>query len=81
VLGNARRLRAGDRQRLAAKARQKGAVVATTHWHGADLELEVAVGPGSWRGIAGDGHGRLHSRRVLASTRVCWRAVDRVNTW
>jgi hypothetical protein len=65
VLGDTRRLRAGDRQRLAAKARQKGAVlVATTHWHGADLDLEVAAGPGSWRGIAGDGHGRLYSRRV-----------------
>jgi hypothetical protein len=33
VLGDTRRLRAGDRQRLAAKARQRGAVlVATSQW-------------------------------------------------
>jgi hypothetical protein len=40
VVGDTQRLRAADRQRLAAKARQKGAVlVATTHWPGADAEL------------------------------------------
>lgn len=65
VLGDTRRLRAGDRQRLAAKTRQKGAVlIATTHRAGTDVELEVAAGPGSWRGLVGDGHGRLSSRRV-----------------
>jgi hypothetical protein len=65
VLGDTRRLRAGDRQRLAAKARQKAAVlVATSQWPGADVELEVVAGPGSWRGLVGDGHGRLRSRRV-----------------
>jgi hypothetical protein len=65
VLGDTRRLRATDRQRLAAKTRQKGAVlIATTQWPGADVELEVAAGPGSWRGLVGDGHGRLSSRRV-----------------
>lgn len=39
-------------------------LLATTQWPGADVELEVLAGAGSWRGIAEDGHGRLRSRRV-----------------
>jgi hypothetical protein len=65
VLGDTRRLRAGHRQRLAAKAQQRGAVlVATSQWPGADVELEVIARAVSWRGIAENGHGRLCSRRV-----------------
>jgi hypothetical protein len=49
-------------QRLAARARQRGAVlIPMGRWPGADLTLEV-VG-GTWHGL-GDGRGRLRGREV-----------------
>lgn len=55
-------LRPADRTRLAARARQRGAVlVALGSWPGADLELGCAGA--RWHGL-GEGHGRLASRRV-----------------
>lgn len=55
-------LRAADRQRLAARARQRGAVLlALGPWPGADVRLECARV--SWEG-AEAGAGRLRSRRV-----------------
>jgi hypothetical protein len=56
---------AGDRTRLAARARQRGAVLlALGPWPGADVEL--TCGPGRWRGVdAEEGDvGRLCARRV-----------------
>lgn len=63
VLAGVARLRAGDRQRLSARARQRGAVlVAAGCWPGADLV--VSGSPGHWQGLVGGGAGRLCSRRV-----------------
>ncbi len=65
VAGTAR-LGAGDRQRLSARARQRGTVLLPTGgWAGADLELRLVPAPGGgWRGVGGDGHGRLRAREV-----------------
>jgi hypothetical protein len=57
------RLRAGDRQRLAARARHRGSVLLPVgRWPGADLE--VAAVAGRWQGLVGGGAGRLRSRRA-----------------
>lgn len=62
------RLRAGDRQRLAGRARQRGAVlVAVGHWAGADLEISATGG--RWRGPVGAGGGRLRSRSARVRVR------------
>ncbi len=53
---------AGDRQRIAARARQRGAVlVALGAWPGADVELRCTSA--QWEGL-GSGAGRLCARRV-----------------
>ena len=55
----------GDVRRLAARARQRGAVLVpygSVAWPGAELRL--SVGGGVWEGL-GDGSGRLRSRRVV----------------
>lgn len=67
VLGGTAQWRAGDRQRLAARVRQRGAVLVpviteTGGWPGAEVELHASGG--TWSGLAGDGAGRLRSRRV-----------------
>jgi hypothetical protein len=63
ALADTERLRANDRQRLAARARQSGAVLLPTGpWPTADLEL--AVVSGHWHGLGHDGHGRLRSRQA-----------------
>lgn len=55
-------VRAGDRQRLAARARQRGAVlVSLGQWPGADVELSCTGT--RWQGL-GAGVGRLRARRV-----------------
>lgn len=65
VASGTRGLRAGDRQRLAAMARQRGGVlVVTDHWPGADMTIDLEERLGEWRGLSTDGHGRLQSRRV-----------------
>ncbi|WP_445185109.1 hypothetical protein ACTXG6_43385 [Pseudonocardia sp. Cha107L01] len=65
AVGGTQQLRAGDRQRLTARARQRGAVlVATDDWPGADVELGLTPGGEGWDGLSQDGHGRLRSRRV-----------------
>lgn len=63
VAGAARAgLRAADRQRLAARARQRGAVLlALGAWPGADVELSCT--DAQWQGL-GAGSGRLCARRV-----------------
>lgn len=75
VLGPARRLSAGDRQRLTAKARQSGAVLIAhaTPWPGADLALTLESGSARWEGLCGDGLGRLRARRAVV--RVSGRGV------
>jgi hypothetical protein len=55
----------GEARRLAARARQRGAVLVPygpVEWPGLDLRLSVAPG-GMWEGL-GDGHGNLRARRV-----------------
>jgi hypothetical protein len=60
-------VRAGDRQRLAARARQRGAVlVALGRWAGADLELSCT--DVRWQGL-GAGSGRLSARQVRVGAR------------
>lgn len=52
----------GDRRRLTARARERGAVLLTTvPWPGASVVLDA--GPARWSG-AGDGDGRLRTCRV-----------------
>jgi hypothetical protein len=56
----------GEVRRLAARARQRGAVLVpfgAVHWPGLDLRLSVAPGA-RWEGL-GDGHGHLRARRVV----------------
>jgi hypothetical protein len=56
------RVRAGDARRLAARARERGAVlVPVGDWPGADVH--VRAGPSRWMGL-GDGHGRLRARSI-----------------
>ncbi|MHC1562336.1 hypothetical protein ACR9E3_25505 [Actinomycetospora sp. C-140] len=59
---------AGDRQRLGARVRQRGAVLvpvgAPGTWPGAEVELRAEGS--AWAGLGGDGAGRLRSRRVRA---------------
>ena len=51
----------GDRRRLSARARERGAVLlSTAAWPGAHLVLTAEV---TWEGL-GRGHGRLRSRRL-----------------
>lgn len=60
-------VRAADRQRLAARARQRGAVLlALGPWPGADVELSCA--DAQWQGLEG-GSGRLCARRVRVELR------------
>lgn len=52
----------GDRRRLSARARERGAVLLSTEaWPGAHLVLTAEVT--QWEGL-GHGHGRLRSRRL-----------------
>ncbi len=56
-------VRAADRQRLAARARHRGAVLlAAGPWPGADVELSCT--DVQWQGIGTEGSGRLCSRRA-----------------
>jgi hypothetical protein len=68
VAGAARAgVRAADRQRLAARARQRGAVLlALGPWPGADVELGCT--DVQWQGV-GAGSGRLCARRVRVQLR------------
>lgn len=70
AVAGTQRLRAGDRQRLAARSRERGAVLlACGGWPGADVELRVTEV--RWIGAAADGQGRLRAceARVQASGR------------
>ena len=62
-------MRAADRQRLAARARQRGAVLLSLGaWPGADTELTCT--DVSWLGLGADGgSGRLRARRVEVRAR------------
>ena len=63
VVGPETPLLSSDRRKLAARARERGAVIiATTPWTGAHIELNVAGV--RWRGL-GMGNGRLQSRELL----------------
>lgn len=59
---------AADRQRLAARARQRGAVlVSLGGWPGADVELGCVHA--RWQGLSTGGSGRLSARRVCVRLR------------
>jgi hypothetical protein len=61
-------VRAADRQRLAARARQRGAVLLSLgSWPGADTELTCAEA--RWSGLGAGGCGRLRARRVEVRAR------------
>ncbi|WP_252436589.1 hypothetical protein [Pseudonocardia humida] len=61
-------VRAADRQRLAARARQRDAVLLSLGpWPGADAELTCA--DARWLGLGGDGGGRLLARRLEVRAR------------
>jgi hypothetical protein len=63
VVAGGQGLPAGARQRLAARARQRGSVLLPVgRWPGADVRIEVEGG--RWQGLLGGGAGRLRSRRV-----------------
>jgi hypothetical protein len=63
VVAGGQGLPAGARQRLAARARQRGSVLLPVGpWPGAEVRLEV--GEGRWLGLDGGGAGRLRARRV-----------------
>lgn len=58
------RLRPTDRERLAARARQRGAVVlALGPWPGADVQLICT--DARWSGLGTDGSGRLRRREIV----------------
>jgi hypothetical protein len=60
------RIRAGDARRLAARARERGAVLLPLGegWPAADVR--VRAGPSRWVGL-GDGHGHLQGRSLAVS--------------
>jgi len=71
----------GMAQRLAARARQRGAVlVPVGRWPGADLTLSVSAG--AWHGV-GQGRGRLRGREldVVAHGRGAAAHARRVHLW
>ena len=78
-----RHVRGGDARRLAAKVRDRGAVLITTGGSAAfaaDVRLSVAAS--AWEGL-GNGHGRLRARRmdVVASGRGAAARERRVSLW
>jgi hypothetical protein len=66
AISGGRRIAAGDRQRLAAKARQAGSVLICHGgaWAGADLAVDLPPRAGQWNGLFEQGHGRLRARRA-----------------
>ena len=79
VAAGTEQLRPTDRQRLAARARQRGAVLLVVgSWPGADLHVDTIHTFGGWQGLGGpgQGHGRLRARRV--EVRVTGRGAGRV---
>jgi hypothetical protein len=56
-------LPAGQARRLAARARERGAVLVPLGSWSEPADLRLAVVASTWQGL-GQGHGRLHSRRV-----------------
>jgi hypothetical protein len=62
AVGNPERLHAAEVRRLAARVRQRGAIIAGFGgWHGADVRLSVSGA--SWHGL-GQGYGKLSARAV-----------------
>jgi hypothetical protein len=70
---------AGERQRLGARVRQRGAVLVPVGvpgtWPGAEIELRAEGS--AWAGLGGDGAGRLRSRRVHARSAARGRPGER----
>jgi hypothetical protein len=69
-----RRIRPGDARRLAARVRERGAVMVQVEpgpegfeQHGLESDLRLAVSRVSWHGL-GEGHGSLRARRVTVET-------------
>jgi hypothetical protein len=70
ILGGTHRLRPGDGRRLAARARERGAVLVPVGGRvgrtggGLEADVRLTVVDASWHGV-GDGHGHLQARRVV----------------
>jgi hypothetical protein len=76
-------VRSGDARRLAAKARDRGAVLVTTGGSRAlPADVRLSVAGATWEGL-GRGHGRLRARRmdVVASGRGAAARERRVSVW
>jgi hypothetical protein len=61
-------LRPGDSRRLAARAKERGAVLVHLGSAGREAgpEVRLTVADAEWQGV-GDGHGHLRARRVLVT--------------
>src|SRR6185436_16870407 len=61
-------LRPGDSRRLAARAKERGAVLVHLGSTGREAgpEVRLTVVDAEWQGV-GDGHGHLRARRVLVT--------------
>lgn len=78
-----RHVRNGDARRLAAKARDRGAVLVTTGGSaGLPADVRLSVASSSWEGL-GKGHGRLRARRidVVATGRGAAARERQVSLW
>jgi len=78
-----RHVRSGDARRLAAKTRDRGAVLVTTGGSKAlPADVRLSVASCRWEGL-GQGHGRLRARRidVVASGRGAAARERRVSLW
>jgi hypothetical protein len=70
LLGSAHRLRTGDARRLAARVRERGAVLVPfvgacrAAPPGLAVDLRLTITASTWEGV-GDGHGHLRGRRVV----------------
>jgi hypothetical protein len=88
VLVSARRVAAPDARRLAARARERGAILvalprAGAAWWPVGPDVRLRVGPASWTGPEGGGAGRLVARRaeVLAGGRGAAARERRATLW
>ncbi|MDP9071773.1 MAG: hypothetical protein M3N68_10965 [Actinomycetota bacterium] len=75
------RVRPGDARRLAARVRERGAVlIPVGTWEGADVRLTITAR--RWEGV-GDGHGHLRARlaEVLAEGRGAAARPQRAQLW
>jgi hypothetical protein len=75
-------VRTADARRLAARARERGAVLVVTGTSGIPADVRLSVVSAEWEGI-GPGHGRLRARRmdVVATGRGAAARERRASLW